>query len=91
MSAFKSTLANEFAYATEGALETLSGLLLKKNTAKCEIKRHRSICLRQLGICQAFKSEIEWGDDLHPNFPRVQKVFIEEPLLALALDSWMYD
>jgi hypothetical protein len=88
MSAFQTTLANEYAYATECALATLSGLVCKKSTAKSEIRRQRSICLRQLGICQTFKSEIEWGTQFHPNFGRAQKL-VAETDLGTALDGWI--
>ena len=88
MGAFKLTLANEYAYATENALATLSSLLLRKNTPKCDISRHRSICLRQLGICQSFKSDIEWGDTWRHHFGRVEEI-IAETNLETGLDKWI--
>lgn len=67
-------LAGEYAYATECNFATLSGLVLKKSSAKSEISRQRSICLRMLTVCANQKAEIDWGGDYHPNFGRVQRV-----------------
>ena len=88
MSTFEATLANEYAYATEISLATLSSLLFKKSTAKSEILRQTSICLRQLGICQAFKSDIEWGDGRKHHFGRVEDL-VKNLNIRTALDGWI--
>jgi len=66
-------LAGEYAYATECNFATLSGLVLKKSSAKSEIKRQRSICLRMLQVCATHKAEIDWGGGLTHHFGRVQR------------------
>ena len=90
MSHFKPTLANEYAYATECQLATLSGLLGKKSSAKSEIKRQANICLRMLGICRSETGSIEWGSEWRHNFGRVQKIILAGDLEA-SLNAWMAD
>ena len=87
MANFKPTLENEYAYATECQLATLSGLLLVKRSPKSEISRQRSICLRMLRVCRDMTS-IEWGHKLHPNFGRVEELIMAADREA-ALDAWM--
>lgn len=53
-------LLDEYVYATEVNLATLSELAELKSTAKYRLARQRSICHKMLQVCQEFASEIEW-------------------------------
>jgi hypothetical protein len=87
---FKPNLANEFAYATECNLATLSGLLLKKRSPKNEIERQTNICLRMLVWCRLEKAVIEWGSPVYKNFGRVEKL-VAETDLPTALKLWVLE
>ncbi len=88
----KNTLVNEYAHATECGLATLEGLLMKKSSPKSEIRRQTSICLRELQVCREHREEIQWGHELHHNFPRVAEILADVPSVDLktALEVWAY-
>lgn len=89
MTRFAPTLANEYAYATEVNLATLESLLLKKSSAKCDIRRQRDICRRMLGVCDAFKAQIEWStSQWRRDYGRVEEL-IKKGDLGSSLDAWM--
>ena len=67
-------LPNEFAYATECSLATLSQLRLRKSTSKSDIRRQTNICVRMLSVCQRHCKEIAWGDMWRCSFSRVKKI-----------------
>jgi len=100
MGTFKLTLPNEFAYATECNLATLSSLLLKKSSPKSEVKRQTNICCRMLGCCRAEQGNIEWGNTSVKNFGRVEEILngVKElqgtglytaVILDAALNAWI--
>ena len=93
MTRFAPTLANEYAYATEISLATLSGLLMRKSSAKCEIQRQTNICLRQLQVCLAHKTEIDWGSEWRKDFGRVEELLdaAAKSNLNTALEAWVAD
>ena len=53
-------LIDEYVYATEVNLATLSELAGIKSSSKSRIKRQTNICHKMLQVCQEYASEIEW-------------------------------
>lgn len=71
------SLEDAFAYATEVNLATLEELLMIKKSSKSKVRRQRGICIGMLEICASSLvtgGKIDWGHELHPNFPRVSKI-----------------
>jgi hypothetical protein len=89
MTHFHPSLVNEFVYATECQLATLSGLLIKKGTAKSEIKRQIAISLRMLNVCKSEKTNIDWGTQWHPNFGRVQEIVNMSEAIDVGFELWV--
>lgn len=55
-------LEDEYAYATECQLATLSWLTMLSRSALSEITRQRNISFHMLKVCQEHESEITWGN-----------------------------
>lgn len=53
---------NQYAYATECNLATLSSLLMKKSSPKSEVQRQRNICTEMLAVCLEHKAHITFHD-----------------------------
>lgn len=87
---FPSTIHNEFAYATDCNLATLSSLRMRKSSAKSDISRQTNICLRMLAVCQEHKASITFGDGFRHHFSRVEKIleYATTHPMGLALDKW---
>jgi hypothetical protein len=74
-----STLADDYAYATECQLATLEGLRLRKNTGRGELKRQHSICESMLSVCLRERDSLVFvlssgGDTRHRGMVRVQSI-----------------
>lgn len=70
-------LEDEYAYATECQLATLSGLCMVKKSALSEITRHRNIAEHMLKVCQEHASEITWEYGIRRDFGRVREILDE--------------
>jgi len=64
-------LEDEYAWATECQLATLSGLCWVKRSALVEITRQRNISYHMLTVCQEHAGNITWG---LREFGRVQDI-----------------
>jgi hypothetical protein len=54
-------IEDEYAYATECQLATLSWLAMKRSSPISEITRQRNICYHMLKVCQEHAGNIAWG------------------------------
>lgn len=84
------SLADEYAYATECQLTTLEGLCAKKSSPKSSLRRHTTIALTMLKVCQEHDSEITWGRGPLMFFRRVREVLdaAKGSTLRKALGDW---
>lgn len=83
-------LEDEYAWATECQLATLSGVCMVKRSALHEITRQRNIAEHMLKICQEHSSEITWEYGVRREFGRVQEIldWAKERGLHDALTDW---
>jgi hypothetical protein len=83
---------NQYANATEYNLATLSGLLLKKSSAKSEVSRQTNICTEMLAVCWEHKANIVFGNGWSHHYGRVEEVVKAAEAnggnLATALAEW---
>lgn len=83
-------LEDEYAYATECQLATLSQLCMVTRSALSEITRQRGIAEHMLKVCQEHASEITWERGPWRDFGRVREILDEarEHGLPHALTRW---
>lgn len=72
-------LEDEYAYATECNLATLSGLMGRKRSPKCEIDRQTSICAHMLTVCRRLYLTIEWTSGPHHHYGRAAEILADDP------------
>ena len=86
------TLLSEFLYATECNLATLEGLIERKRSAKSEVDRQRSICLRMIRTCRQH-DEVGGIQGIDKEYPRVSRLLqggkAEPSGIEGALDRWI--
>ena len=83
-------LEDEYAYATECQLATLSWLTMLSKSALSEITRQRNISFHMLKVCQEHESEITWEQGIRKDFSRVQDLLddAKNDNLFEALNRW---
>lgn len=82
-------IEDEYAWATECNLATLSGLCFVKKSSLVDINRQRNICFHMLKVCQEHESEITWHSGQRLDYPRVWELLKEtEGNLYDALNAW---
>lgn len=84
-----SVLANEYAYAAECQMATLSGFFDRKRQAKHEVERQKSICLSMLLVCQQHRALIAWERGRGSEYGRVKEVLDDPQGLPGSLDAWI--
>ena len=70
-------LCDEYAWATEVQLATLSGLLMTKRTSQREITRQTDISLHMLMVCRQHHKEIAWTHGPQHLYGRVSSLFLD--------------
>lgn len=81
-------IEDEYAWAAEVNMATLSGLCFVKKSSLADITRQRNICAHMLKICHDHKDEIAWGGELRKHYPRVEEVLLEGSNLPDALNAF---
>jgi len=67
-------LEDEYAYATDCQLATLSWLTMRRSSPLSEITRQRNICFHMLKVCQEYASEITWEHGIRRHYSRVEGI-----------------
>lgn len=81
-------IEDEYAWAAECNLATLSGLCFVKKSSLSDIHRQRNICFHMLKVCQEHESEIAWHAGQRVTNPRVWELLHAEGNLSDALNAW---
>lgn len=82
-------LEDEYAWATECQLATLSGLCWKRSSPKCEITRQRNIAFHMLKICQEHAGNITWErGPWNKDYSRVRDILDDGDSLYEALNRF---
>jgi len=84
-------LEDEYAWAAECNLATLSGLMGRKRSPKCEIDRQTSICHHMVTVCFRHFDAITWQSGVRGNYPRVHDLLIDNdspPNIERALERF---
>jgi len=89
MKGYYPKLEDEYAWATEIQLATLSGICMVKRSALSEITRQRNIAERMLTTCRAHANNITWMRGQRQEFGRVQDILGDKgDSLSETLNRW---